>query len=198
MEVKTMNNNNSNQANTENTTTMDGYDFSELSNEEITRFPRLYISLDSCSDFYDALCTCDTIDNKNNNAILLFDEGWVFEKSGKYKGIITDLRVSRKSSTDYILDVLISKNQIRYMKFSPKWNDEIYYQMCQYFGSLFISIDREHLRGKIITFDVKNITSSSGNTFSKISNFTILDDVDFDLTLKIIDIMLEQVEEPTD
>lgn len=178
----------------------DGYDFSILSLEDQEATKSYYWSMQSMYELADATQVYNfIIKNKNNGVISLVKKSWTFDKSGTYKGIILDARNSMKQGNDaVILDILINSREIKHVKMTHDSTNVILGALLEKYDNLIGLIDLSELIGCVVGIEVENITSSSGNVFSKIIDFVFWDDDIVNLLYDMIDIMQNQDSENTD
>lgn len=178
----------------------DGYDFSILSLEDQEATKSYYWSMQSMYELADATQVYNfIIKNKNNGVISLVKKSWTFDKSGTYKGIILDARNSMKQGNDdVILDILINGKEIKHVKMTHDSTNVVLEALLEKFNGFIGLVDPSELIGCVVGIEVENITSSSGNVFSKIIDFAFWDDDIVNLLYDMIDIMREQDSENTD
>ena len=178
----------------------DGYDFSILSLEDQEATKSYYWSMQSMYELADATQVYNfIIKNKNNGVISLVKKSWTFDKSGTYKGIILDARNSMKQGNDaVILDILINSREIKHVKMTHDSTNVILGALLEKYDNLIGLIDLSELIGCVVGIEVENITSSSGNVFSKLIDFVFWDDDIVNLLYDMIDIMQNQDSENTD
>lgn len=173
----------------------DGFDFSSLSEEEQKMSNYLYVSEEAISNYYLAYLTINKI-LENDDSEMHFNYGWGFPKTGGYLGYILDCKKSNKPLSDeYIIEFLVTSNDIRHIKFSKNFSDPIYNETKSAYGfsdSLFKPLDLQILIGRVAIINIKNIELKSGNIFSKIERMHLLNEKEINVLDDMIRLMFEQ------
>ena len=119
----------------------------------------------------------------------LIDYDWRFLESGTYEGVIVRCSKSlKKDSEDYIIELMLDEDTIKYIKFNPYSNgtvisailDELEYQ-----GSF------SKIIGRYVILDVDNNIYSGNKIFSNVTSFEFVDEDIINLHLKMWEIMKE-------
>lgn len=171
------------------------FEFTSIPNELQERAEELYISEQSMSDMYDSFIVYEKLCKLNNNQIPMLNGDWAFEKSGTYKGIITECERSKKSQFDYIIKVLINAKEVKYIKFTHSNLNIIYRSIRNLACKDDDYFNTDNLIGKIVVLDVKNKKFHGNRVFSNITRFEIMSDKDEAIIIEMIKTMLKYYDE---
>ncbi len=175
----------------------DGYDFSSLSPSEQSFTKKLYITYQSIHDF---ICAAKVYkymtDEKNKSLFLLANKSWSFPKSGWYQGIIINTTKSKKKGTDdYIFEILINGNDIKYVKLTHDPNNAVLQAILENHNYPIGMFNPEKLIGSAVLLNITNIPTCDNGTFSKIRKFTFYPSHYANTLYKMIDLINEQDEQ---
>lgn len=125
----------------------------------------------------------------------VFKKEWGFPHSGSYIGYIMDCSLSRRGPGEYYVEFLADNYDICLFKFTTTFRDAVYNGVQRDFGwtsSIFRQTDYTCLKGYLVLISVQNIILESGNVFSKITEFKIVDERMTEVIEKLIHDMSRQ------
>lgn len=177
----------------------DGYDFRSLSKDEQEASQYLYISEEDMSNFYAAKCTMSSI-IQNLELKLPLRKRWGFPYSGCYSGFILDCRMTDSLlCNEYIMEILLDERNVVFIKFTKSLINSEYIHIYNAIkdtlnlrDTIFRSIDYGILKNMPVQIGVENIELDSGKLYSKIIDFMILNDYEYEIKLNIIDLMFKR------
>lgn len=174
----------------------DGYDFSSLSPFEQELTKKLYITYQSIHDFVNAAKVYDYMkDEKNKNLFLLTNKSWSFPKSGLYQGIIINTTKSKKKGTDdYIFEILVNGNDIKYAKLTHDPDNAVLQAILKKYNCPIGMFNPEELIGSFVLLSITNIPTYNG-TFSKIKKLIFYPSHYVNTFYKMLDLINEQDEQ---
>lgn len=173
----------------------DDFDFSSIPAKMQDRAEELYVSEQSMNDLYDAFVTYENLCQLNSNQIPMLNGEWAFEKSGTYKGIITECERSKKSQFDYILKILINSKDIKYIKFTHSKTSCIYKNIRDLACKDDDYFDTNNLIGRVVIMDIRNKQFHGNNVFSNVDRFEVIGDKDEELLIEMIKTMIKYYDE---
>lgn len=109
----------------------------------------------------------------------VFRKEWGFPHSGSYIGYIMNCSQSSRNSDEYYVEFLANNYDICLFKFTATFRDAVYNGVKRDFGwthSIFRQTDYSCLKGYLVLISVENIILESGNVFSKITEFKLVDE----------------------
>lgn len=169
----------------------DGYDFSEWSLEEQELTKAYYTNkkdMREANETYKSASYYISYGHLGGSYISSYDISWRFPESKSYFGIIVSCNKSyKKGSDDYILDIAISEDCIRHVKFNPHENSVIMRAIKEELSSENES-DFYKLKGKWIQIDIKN-NRNKGDWFSNVTGFVFYCQEEKEIYIKMFEYM---------
>lgn len=172
----------------------DGYRFSELTDEEQRMTRYLYVSEDVLSSFYLATKRVEEM-NAFPDEKFHFKYGFGMPFNGYYLGHIIGCKRSEKKLNSYILKILVSEDDVRCFNFTPGILSPISQAMSNDLGKRMNVFSREgydELCGCVVRFCVQNTEMQTGKEYSNITDFDFLNNKEYSVIKKMINIMLNQ------
>lgn len=172
----------------------DGYDFTEFTSEEQELTKHYYTNVDDMHKL-NQICKAfkyyieeGQIEAQNR---ALYEVGWGFYDSGDYDGIIVGCYpTSKKGSDEYIIDVLISEDCIRHIKFNPQNDSVITDAIKEEFSDISRKILSE-LIGKWVRISVINKKNNDQNQYSYIKKLLFYSDEAMEIYKKMFERMFD-------
>ena len=132
---------------------------------------------------------------QGNGEDFVFKKEWGFPYSGSYIGYIMNCSPSMKHCGEYYVAFLADNYDVCLFKFTTTFRDAVYNGVQRDLGltsTIFRQADYSCLKGYLVLISVDNITLESGNVFSKITEFKIVDERMTEVIEKLIDDMSRQ------
>ncbi|MBQ2943239.1 MAG: hypothetical protein IJD93_00870 [Ruminococcus sp.] len=132
---------------------------------------------------------------QGNGEDFVFKKEWGFPYSGSYIGYIMNCSPSMKHCGEYYIAFLADNYDVCLFKFTTTFRDAVYNGVQRDLGltsTIFRQADYSCLKGYLVLISVDNITLESGNVFSKITEFKIVDERMTEVIEKLIDDMSRQ------
>ena len=132
---------------------------------------------------------------QGNGEDFVFKKEWGFPYSGSYIGYIMNCSPSMKHCGEYYVAFLADNYDVCLFKFTTTFRDAVYNGVQRDLGltsTIFRQADYSCLKGYLVLISVDNITLESGNVFSKITEFKIINDNMLEVIEKLIDDMSRQ------
>ena len=132
---------------------------------------------------------------QGNGEDFVFKKEWGFPYSGSYIGYIMNCSPSMKHCGEYYVAFLADNYDVCLFKFTTTFRDAVYNGVQRDLGltsTIFRQADYSCLKGYLVLISVDNITLESGNVFSKITEFKIVDERMTEVIEKLIHDMSRQ------
>lgn len=175
----------------------DGYRFHTLTHEEQIMTRYLYTSEDSLSSFYLATQIADRIYDCPEEHFH-FNFGLGMPTDGYHLAQVYDCTPSKTNPNAYVMKLLVSDTDIRCFTFTPSMLNPISAAISRDLGirnNIFRSANSyEGIAGHIAFFKVKNVETQTGGKYSTIEEFKFINDAEYTVIEKMIDIMFNQAQ----